>query len=755
MSRTTSPRYVVGAGIAWLAAAVIVLCIGLALVLREPPRVIKESAPPDWFSAERAMVHVEAIAKEPHPWGSPAQEPVREYIRTMLERYQVTPEDHVTPPPANFSGRGPVQNIAGRLPGSDPTKAVLLMAHYDSRREGPGAADDSAGVATLLETLRALKVGPQLKNDVIFLFTDAEEVCLCGARAFVDNHPWKDDVAVVLNFDGRGAGGPVYLSDSGSDNGWLIEQFAAVAPFPRGNSLMGDVQKLMPNDSDLTPFREAGYSVMNFNWIDDYGRYHRATDIPSALDRGTLQHLGEYALPLTRHFGNIDLGDTKAPNATYFNLLGNVFVFYPQWGSYIALIVLILLFVGAVYLGRRHGHASIGQSLIGFLVFLVGGALAAGASYGLIQVLELLHGDDLRWVQNVYLGFFAALSIFIMAVIIAAARLWLRAQDLMLGALFTWVIAAIAIAFVAPGGLPFFTWPAIAMLVALAIHFSVDDFEAVGTTSGAIFAIAALPALFMFTPAIIAFNQAMRLQLVYVTVVFVVLLAGVLMPLLCTLLARRFWPLPAVALFTANVFLIWGLAMAEPMAKWANAEAQTYLEMHASPPAEAVEEAEPAEPADQTEEIPTEPEPAAEFPVEPTPEPMTEPDTGGVPDEPAPAEEPAQETPMPEVVAPPAVTEEPAQEAPMPEATDQPEAGEPNEPEAETPSTPDPAPEAAEPEMTVEEEPASEPDGASDAAPEAPVPAPVEDESVEAAPDEEALDTEPADESRGVVDDDE
>ena len=49
------------------------------------------------------------------------------------------------------------------------------MAHYDSVPFGPGAADDGAGVVTLLETARALKAGPPLKNDVIFLFTDGEE----------------------------------------------------------------------------------------------------------------------------------------------------------------------------------------------------------------------------------------------------------------------------------------------------------------------------------------------------------------------------------------------------------------------------------------------------------------------------------------------------------------------------------------------------------------------------------------------------
>jgi Zn-dependent M28 family amino/carboxypeptidase len=41
----------------------------------------------------------------------------------------------------------------------------------------------------MLETLHILKADSQLRNDVIFLFTDAEEFGLLGAQAFVEQHP--------------------------------------------------------------------------------------------------------------------------------------------------------------------------------------------------------------------------------------------------------------------------------------------------------------------------------------------------------------------------------------------------------------------------------------------------------------------------------------------------------------------------------------------------------------------------------------
>jgi Zn-dependent M28 family amino/carboxypeptidase len=62
---------------------------------------------------------------------------------------------------------GTVHNIVARLQGTEQSKALLLVAHYDSVPTGPGASDDGAAVAAMLETLRALKASTPLRNDVI------------------------------------------------------------------------------------------------------------------------------------------------------------------------------------------------------------------------------------------------------------------------------------------------------------------------------------------------------------------------------------------------------------------------------------------------------------------------------------------------------------------------------------------------------------------------------------------------------------
>jgi acetylornithine deacetylase/succinyl-diaminopimelate desuccinylase-like protein len=58
------------------------------------------------------------------------------------------------------------------------------------------AGDDSAGIAAILETVRALRAGGPLAHDVIVFFTDGEEPGMLGAAAFVREHPWAKDACI-------------------------------------------------------------------------------------------------------------------------------------------------------------------------------------------------------------------------------------------------------------------------------------------------------------------------------------------------------------------------------------------------------------------------------------------------------------------------------------------------------------------------------------------------------------------------------
>lgn len=137
------------------------------------------------------------------------------------------------------------------------------MAHYDSAPHSfsHGASDDASGVATIIESVRAFLHNKSAhKNDIIILFSDAEEVGLNGAALFVTQHQWAKNIGLVLNFEARGSSGPSYmLMETNQGNAKMADAFkAANATYPVSNSLMYSVYKMLPNDTDLTVFREAG-----------------------------------------------------------------------------------------------------------------------------------------------------------------------------------------------------------------------------------------------------------------------------------------------------------------------------------------------------------------------------------------------------------------------------------------------------------------------------------------------------------------
>ncbi|MDX6710576.1 MAG: hypothetical protein QOH96_1592 [Blastocatellia bacterium] len=450
--------------------------VGLSLVsirLLQPPSSVRADALASEFSAERAMKHLAVISERPHPSGSDDHARVRDYLAAELKTLGLTVQIQTSTSVKPVDERWPsspitastVQNVVGRLSGTANSGALMLGAHYDSVTTGPGASDDGSGVVTILETLRAIKSGPPLRNDLIIVISDSEEVGLLGAQAFVDEHPWAKDVKVALNFEARGNRGPVFMFETSDQNGWLIDQFAASAPAPVSNSLMYALYKRLPNDTDLTVYKRAGIAGLNFAFADGLSHYHTQLDSAAEIDPASLQHDGSYALALARQLGNADISTTRAPDSVYFNTLGMRIIHYrqslvlPISGIVRALaLAVIVLGIGRKKLTAR--GVVIGMAWV-FLSLVLGSAII-WVTYHFVRPVYFRKGSA-AWADP-YNGTMMklALTLLASAVVLACTAVFRRIAsiaELHAGAVFAWSIVLAAVSVLLPGASYLFTWP--------------------------------------------------------------------------------------------------------------------------------------------------------------------------------------------------------------------------------------------------------------------------------------------------------
>ena len=365
--------------------AALILLSTLSLYLARPPSALPATTETQRFSAGRALAHLQVVAEKPHALGTKQNQKIRDYIVAECEKLGLKVEvqkAHTTRSYGSLVRSAYVENVIATQAGSVPGKDLLIMSHYDTQPHTPGAGDDGAAVAAMLETMSILQQGQQLKNNVVFLFTDGEELGLNGAKAFVEQHPLAKNVGVLLNFEGRGNSGPSMTFEVNQDNGWVMEEYAKAALYPIASSLSYEIYKMLPNDTDFTVFRKQGTTGLNFAYIDGFVNYHSATDTYDNFNLNSLQHHGSYMLSLARHFGDMDLQqDTKGPDLTFFNPAGSWLLTYPASWDKILMIVLVVLFLIWIYLGLSFKRIKLTQLLLGLLIFLLTAVVIGGFTW--------------------------------------------------------------------------------------------------------------------------------------------------------------------------------------------------------------------------------------------------------------------------------------------------------------------------------------------------------------------------------------
>jgi hypothetical protein len=552
-------------GLCAIAALLLLAVLGLGTSGLPAPQ--PASAPPSVFSAARAMAHLQHIAHEPHAVGTAENAKVREYIVAELKALGLEPQIQSGMGKMNtrpWGAVGMVNNILVRVPGSGagaaPRKALLLAAHYDSVPTGPGAADDGASVAAIMEVLRALKTGAPLQNDLIALFTDGEEAGLLGSNLFVTSHPWAKDAGLVLNFEYRGNTGPMLMFETSAGNGKLIAALAQAAPQQVASSMLYELYKVMPNDTDLSAFKRAGVPGLNFAAIEKPVSYHLQTDSIANLDQRTLQQQGDIMLNLARHFGNGSLEALKSTDRVYFALPGVGLVHYSVTAVMPLTLLIAALLCAVAVMGIKGGAIRPGRILLAMPVFLLMAILLGIACQLIWGGASMLHpeygmlGDpyNSQW----YLLAFVALVIGGYLVMKAGVARWFRPLELGFGALILWQFMLVVTSFAMPGVTFMFAWPLLAMLGVLAVLFSRRYANVAPGARTALLVLGLAPAVILVGPVARNLYVGLGPQMSVATGLVLALMAGIMTPLL-SVLKRRFL-LPALPLAAGAAFLVAG-----------------------------------------------------------------------------------------------------------------------------------------------------------------------------------------------------
>ncbi len=270
---------------------------------------------------DRVMVHIGSLmVLGPRPGDTPRSREAAAYIERAvtdaggtIERFPVGAVDL----PA-ITIMGATYRAARRAESSDPDllarfgppgKAIVIMAHYDTVHDSPGAVDNAASVGVLIELARTLDLEAP-RSGVILAFTANEEVGLVGAEALAAR--LGDDVSFAIALDLVGASGDLSLNGASELIGaeemrWLAaaaERAGVVIRAPLAHRV---VSRWWPQAerSDHGPFTRRGIRAVHVynrgqdgEWIDL--AYHSPRDLLARVDRRSIDEVGRLLFALTR-----------------------------------------------------------------------------------------------------------------------------------------------------------------------------------------------------------------------------------------------------------------------------------------------------------------------------------------------------------------------------------------------------------------------------------------------------------------------
>lgn len=200
-------------------------------------------------------------------------------------------------------------NLAGVRPGTYRSqKPFLLIAHYDTCGDQPGADDNAAAISIWFKVLECIQT-LDVSRDVIILFPDAEEPPRfltehMGSINFYTNQLNAPvHAGIVLDLVGhdvalKGMEELVFIF--GAESHPEMAEALAEAQLPQGLKNIASLNRYVGDLSDHHILRENGVPYF-FLTCGRWEHYHQKSDIPDTLNYDKMDRISQYLVTLLKN----------------------------------------------------------------------------------------------------------------------------------------------------------------------------------------------------------------------------------------------------------------------------------------------------------------------------------------------------------------------------------------------------------------------------------------------------------------------
>jgi hypothetical protein len=205
----------------------------------------------------------------------------------------------------------------------------------------------------------------------------------------------------------------------------------------------------MPNGTDFTAFKAAGYAGLNFAFLGSFQNYHRPTDDIQHLSQRSLRHEGETALALAQTLGNNAIATSHA-DGIYFDVWSYFVVRYPIRLAMPLAWLTAAVVAGVVAVAARR-RAAMGRMLVEMLagigVAAVGIIISAALAWATAQAMGRPGAErDFNWLCAVAVVYAAAAAVALQWLV----QRWIAAEATACGMLAVWAGAGLVVAHAQP-----------------------------------------------------------------------------------------------------------------------------------------------------------------------------------------------------------------------------------------------------------------------------------------------------------------